>query len=124
MAADNLLPQERLNKIAQIINKGIYLCYQKTNGKIEEPSQEKETVFISKIKQKEHPNGEHKIYVDEKILTVVETMEFLKVSRTTLWRLRKCTELPYCRIGNRKLIRFRLSEILNYVETKRLDRKV
>lgn len=116
MAVDNLLPQERLNKIAQIINKGIYLYYQKTNGGREEPSQEKEVAFTSKIKRKENVNAGDKIYLAEKIFTTKETMEFLKISRTTLWRLRKRREIPYCVISNRRLIRFKLSEILNYLE--------
>lgn len=123
MAVDNLLPQERLNKIAQIINKGIYLYYQKTNGRMEEPSQEKEVAFTSKIKRKENVNAENKIYLDEKVFTIKETIEFLKISRTTLWRLRRRGETPYYIISNRG-IRFKLSEILNYVETKGLNRKV
>ena len=49
----NLLPQERLERIARLINKAVYLYYQKTNGKIEESSQEKEIVSVSKIQHKE-----------------------------------------------------------------------
>jgi len=113
----NLSPQERLERIARLINKGIYLYYHKTNGKIEEPSQEKEIVSVSKIQHKESMNVERKDYHDEKILTVNEAIEFLKISRTTLWRLKRQREISYC-IVSRRLIRFKLSEILNYLERK------
>ncbi|TRZ95268.1 DNA-binding protein [bacterium] len=115
----NLAPQERLDKVAEIINKGIYPYHQKSNSKIEESPQEKEAAIISKTKCSEKINAEQKLYLNEKILGIKETVEFLKISRTTLWRLRKHGELPYCMIGNGRLIRFKLSEILNSVETKR-----
>lgn len=112
----NLAPQERLDKVAEIINKGIYLYHQKSNSKIEESPQEKEAAIISKTKRSEKINAEQKLYLNEKILSIKETVEFLKISRTTLWRLRKRREIPYCVISNRRLIRFKLSEILNYLE--------
>ena len=112
----NLTPQERLDKIAQLINKGIYLYYQRNNGEIEKPSPEKVVVSIPKTKRRENTNLESRINLNEKILTTRETMDFLKISRTTLWRLRKRREIPYCVISNRRLIRFKLSEILNYLE--------
>ena len=64
----NLTPQERLSKIAQIINKGTNLYYEKTNGKMEDLSQEKETASILKIKLKESVNVEEKIYLTIKSL--------------------------------------------------------
>lgn len=67
-------------------------------------------------------NRESKSYNGEKILTTNETIEFLKISRTTLWRLKKQGEMPYC-IVSRRLIHFKLSEILNYVETKKVTVK-
>jgi excisionase family DNA binding protein len=121
MAVDNyrnLPPQERLSKITQVINKGIYLYYEKTNGKMEESSQEKGTASILKIKHKESVNVEDKICLNDKILTIKETTEFLKISRTTLWRLRKHKKMPFCLIGQRRLIRFKLSEILIYLNSK------
>ncbi len=121
MAVDNyrnLTPQERLSKIAQVINKGIYLYYEKTNGKMEESSQEKGTASILKIKHKGSVNVEDKICLNDKILTIKETTEFLKISRTTLWRLRKHKKMPFCLIGQRRPIRFKLSEILIYLNSK------
>lgn len=123
MTVDNLTPQERLSKIAQVVNKGIYLYYEKTNGKIQEPSQEKEATSILKIKHKESTNVEDKIYFNDKIFTIKETTEFLKISRTTLWRLRKHKKMPFCLIGQRRLIRFKLSEILIYLNSQNSHRK-
>jgi len=126
MAVDNycnLTPLERLSKIAQLVNKGICLYYEKTNGKMEEPPQEKKTASILKIKRKESANVEDKIYLNDKILTIKETTGFLKISRTTLWRLRKHKNMPFCQIGQRRLIRFKLSEILIYLNSKNSYRK-
>jgi predicted DNA-binding transcriptional regulator AlpA len=85
---------------------------------MEESSQEKGTASILKIKHKESVNVEDKICLNDKILTIKETTEFLKISRTTLWRLRKHKKTPFCLIGQRRLIRFKLSEILIYLNSK------
>jgi len=126
MAVDNycnLTPQKRLSKIAQFINKGICLYYEKTNGKMEEPAQEKETTSILKTKHRESVNVEEKIYLNDKIFTIKETTEFLKISRTTLWRLRKHKKMPFSLIGQGRLIRFKLSEILIYLNSQNSHRK-
>lgn len=120
----NLAPQERLDKVAEIINKGIYLYHQKSNSKIKESPQEKEAAIISKTKRREDINLALAINLDERIFTIKDTIEFLRISRTTLWRLRRQRKIPYCRISN-KLIRFKQSEILNCIATKNsLDRKI
>lgn len=112
---DYLTPQERLNRIAQVVNKGIYLYYQKNNGKMEETSPKTELIK-RKVKERTHERNE--IGLDEKILTIEETAEFLSISRTTLWRLRKSKRIPFCIIGNRRLIRFKLSEVLTFLGAK------
>ena len=113
----NLTTEERLDKVGEIIAKGVYLYHQKNNDEIKKASEEKETVSIPKIKQKGDVNLVPSINLDEKILTIKEAIDFLRISRTTFWRLRKQSKLPYCALSN-KLIRFKLSEILKYLEIK------
>lgn len=49
----------------------------------------------------------------EELLTDKELQEFLGVSRTTLWRLRKHAGLPHGMVG--RSYRYRKSEILAWV---------
>lgn len=108
----DLTPEERLRKISRLVNKGIHLYYQKTNGKMEE--QEKEVVKNQRKEQRIEINMEHKEYFHDEILTIKEAMSFLKISRTTFWRLRKQIGVPCVLVGKR-LIRFKLSDILKYL---------
>lgn len=112
----NFAPEQRLDKIGELLAKGVYLYHQKNADETKNSSEEKEALPILKTKCRENVNLAPAIYLAEKIFTTKETMEFLKISRTTLWRLRKRREIPYCVISNRRLIRFKLSEILNYLE--------
>ena len=112
----NLTPEERLDKVGELLIKDIYLYCQKNNDEIKKSSEEKQ-VPIPKAERREGVNLVPTINLNERILTIKETIEFLRISRTTLWRLRKQGKLPYCALSN-KLIRFKLSEILRYLETK------
>jgi excisionase family DNA binding protein len=47
------------------------------------------------------------------LLTDEELREFLGISRTTLWRLRKSGGLPFGKVG--RSYRYRVSEILRWV---------
>ncbi|MFH1678623.1 MAG: hypothetical protein ABH914_03285 [Candidatus Omnitrophota bacterium] len=80
MAIDyqNLGPQERLNRITQIINKGIYLYHQKADSKIEGQLQEqkKNEVSALRIKPRENENNKCDDCLDGRVLTTKETMEF------------------------------------------------
>ncbi len=114
----NLTPQGRLDKIAQLINKGIYLYYQKNNDEIKKSSEEKQ-VPIPKAERREGVNLVPTINLNERILTIKDAIEFLKISRTTFWRLRKRGKLPYHVFSN-KLIRFKVSGILDFVNSKRV----
>lgn len=119
----NLTHEEQLDRIGDLLAQGIYLYSQKKNDEPQEFLDEKKEAPLPKSEHRRSVNLASTINPDEKILTIKETTEFLKISRTTLWRLRKHGELPYYMIGNGRLIRFKLSEILNYAE-KSLDRKI
>lgn len=56
------------------------------------------------------------LQVDE-LLTDSGLREFLGVSRTTLWRLRKDGGLPFGRVGRE--YRYRKSEILEWIKDNR-----
>lgn len=51
--------------------------------------------------------------LDEDLLTDRQLQEFLGVSRTTLWRLRKHSGLPFGRVG--RSYRYRRSAVLDWV---------
>ena len=120
---NNLTPEERLDKVGELLIKDIYLYCQKNNDEIKKSSEEKQ-VPIPKAERREGVNLVPAINLNERILTIKETIEFLRISRTTLWRLRRQRKIPYCRISN-KLVRFKQSEILNCIATKNsLDRKI
>lgn len=53
--------------------------------------------------------------VDE-LLTDAELQEFLGISRTTLWRLRKRGGLPFGKVG--RAYRYRKSVVLRWVSTQ------
>lgn len=110
----NLTPEQRVDKIGELLARGVYLCHQKNADETKNSSEEKELVPILKTKCRENVNLAPAINLDEKIFTTKEAIEFLRISRTTLWRLRKQSKLSYCALGN-KLVRFKLSEILNYL---------
>ncbi len=54
----------------------------------------------------------------EELLTDAELRQFLGVSRTTLWRLRKNGGLPFGRVG--RAYRYRKSEVLAWLKRNRL----
>ncbi len=112
----NITPQERVEKIARIITKGIYVIALKEGcfNDVIKPIVRNE-IQIKKEKSKERLKIEHKKNIGDRILTANEAMELLKISRTTFWRIRKQCEIPYSMIGKR-LIRFRLSDILDHLE--------
>jgi len=56
------------------------------------------------------------LHVDE-LLTDAEVRRLLAVSRTTLWRLRKESGLPFGRVGRKYL--YRKSEILQWIKDNR-----
>lgn len=122
MAIDyqSLTPQERLNRIAQIINRGVYLYHQKADSKIEGQLQEqkKDEVSVVRIKCKENEKNKCNKCINDRILTTKEAMEFLKVSRTTLWRIRKQKEINFYLIG-KTAIRYALSNIMEYLESSK-----
>lgn len=114
----DLTSEERLRRISRLVNKGLHLYYQKTNGKMEEPEQTKKVIQNHKVESKhEIELEEHKEILDDKIITVNEIINILKISRTTFWRIRKQNQIPYTFIGKR-LIRFKLSNILNAFNIK------
>ena len=53
---------------------------------------------------------------EDRLLTIDEAAEYLRVSRSTLWRLMK--EIPYIKLGRRVL--FKMSDIDKYLESKKV----
>jgi len=51
---------------------------------------------------------------DKEILTESELMEFLGVSRTTLWKLRRQRNLPYGKVGRE--YRYLKSDIIRWLK--------
>jgi len=49
----------------------------------------------------------------ENLLNVKSVLEHLCIGRTTLWRLTRKEELPYVKIGSRKL--FKVQDINNFI---------
>jgi len=49
---------------------------------------------------------------EDKLLTVAETVELLKIDRTTLWRWEKAKYLVPVRLGNR--VRYKESDIIKF----------
>ncbi len=60
--------------------------------------------------------------ITEKILTVKEACEFLRIGRTKLWELTKANKIPAYRIGRgkRSSLRYKRSELLRWLEQNRV----
>lgn len=60
---------------------------------------------------------------DDEILTGQEAREFLKISRSTLWKLTKDKQIPAYRVGNGKTpnLRYKRSELLAWLDSNRVD---
>ncbi len=54
---------------------------------------------------------------DKEIFNEEELQEFLGVSRTTLWKLRKDSDLPYAKVGRE--YRYLKSEIIEWLKNSR-----
>lgn len=56
---------------------------------------------------------------DKKLLTKQETVEYLRISMNTLYRLMKSGELPYIKLERKVL--FKKEDIDKFIESKRID---
>jgi len=56
--------------------------------------------------------------VNKEILTERELQDFLGISRTTIWKLRKNDGLPYAKLG--KNYRYIKADIVDWLRTKKL----
>ena len=119
----NLTHEERLDRIGRLLAKGVYLYSQKKKYEPQEPSDEKKEPHLIKSKYRRSVNLTSAINLEEKVLTIEEAVDFLRISRTTLWRIRKRGGLPCCNLSNR-LIRFKLSEMISFINSKSLLRNV
>ncbi len=59
----------------------------------------------------------------DEILTGQEARELLKISRSTLWKLTKESEVPAYRVGNGKTsdLRYKKSELLAWLNSNRVN---
>ena len=59
---------------------------------------------------------------NDEILTGQEARELLKISRSTLWKLTKESEIPAYRVGNGKTsnLRYKKSELLAWLNSNRV----
>lgn len=60
---------------------------------------------------------------NDEILTGQEARELLKISRSTLWKLTKESEVPAYRVGNGKTsdLRYKKSELLAWLNSNRVN---
>ena len=60
--------------------------------------------------------------INDEILTGQEARELLKISRSTLWKLTKESEIPAYRVGNGKTsnLRYKKSELLAWLNSNRV----
>ena len=52
--------------------------------------------------------------MEEKIMTINEVAEYLKISRGTVYNLMEKGDLPFFKVSN--LTRFKMSDVIQYVE--------
>ncbi len=59
---------------------------------------------------------------NDEILTGQEARELLKISRSTLWKLTKESDIPAYRVGNGKTsnLRYKKSELLAWLNSNRV----
>lgn len=127
----NLMNKEEFMKLTRLIKASPRKLEISMDLDIPDPPRKKRTTAASEMKYKTTtsiprikyntdkiivPKRTYKANLDleERIFTIDETIKFLKISRTSLWRLRKCGKMPYYQIGS-GTIRFKLSEILNFL---------
>ena len=60
----------------------------------------------------------------DEILTGQEARDFLKISRSTLWKLTREKRIPAYRVGSGKTsdLRYKKSELIAWLNSNRLDR--
>ena len=60
---------------------------------------------------------------DDEILTGQEARELLKISRSTLWKLTRESEIPAYRVGNGKTsnLRYKKSELISWLTSNRVN---
>jgi excisionase family DNA binding protein len=60
---------------------------------------------------------------NDEILTGQEARELLKISRSTLWKLTKESEVPAYRVGNGKTsdLRYKKSELLAWLNSNKVN---
>jgi excisionase family DNA binding protein len=63
---------------------------------------------------------------NDEILTGQEARDFLKISRSTLWKLTKDKQIPAYRVGNGKSpnLRYKKSELMAWLDSNRVDSKI
>jgi excisionase family DNA binding protein len=59
----------------------------------------------------------------DEIMTGQEAREFLKISRSTLWKLTKEDQIPAYRVGNGRTsdLRYKKSELLAWLNSNRVN---
>ena len=62
---------------------------------------------------------------NDEILTAQEARELLKISRSTLWKLTRESDIPAYRVGNGKTsnLRYKKSELLSWLDSNRVETK-
>ena len=109
-----LTPNQRLNRVCQLLLKGIYLYTEKYRDEIH--GTEKSTAGLVSGENdnlREMTQAAKSTDNIEKYLKTQDIMRIFRISRTTLWRLRKKNELPFYLFGNNSIIRYRVSDIID-----------
>ncbi|RJP20668.1 MAG: DNA-binding protein [Candidatus Abyssobacteria bacterium SURF_5] len=62
----------------------------------------------------------------DEILTGQEARQFLKISRSTLWKLTRESKIPAYRVGNGKTsnLRYKKSELMAWLNSNRVSERI
>ncbi len=118
----DLTPDERLDEITNLFSKAILMRIKRNNDKLDfkNSADRKQGRVIGPLNRKATKFTKRKIHKEE-LMTIKEVIKFLKISRTTFWRLRKDGTLPCYVVNNSSLSRYKFSDVIRYVRKTKLN---
>jgi predicted DNA-binding transcriptional regulator AlpA len=111
----DLTPDERMKIIVTLLSKAVLLRIQSNKDELNCKCTVNSRQKVMRPHQN-NMNSKENMNYREQFMTGKEVIKFLKISRTTFWRFRKTTRLPYHVIDNTSLHRYKLSEVIQYVK--------
>jgi predicted DNA-binding transcriptional regulator AlpA len=110
----DLTPDERMKIIVTLLSKAVLLRIQSNKDELNCKCTVNSRQKVMRPHQN-NMNSKENMNYGEQFMVVKEVVKFLKISRTTFWRVRKMTRLPYYVIGNTSIRRYKLSDVTQYV---------